>query len=661
MTFKNKLALLAIVLVIFTMTVSTLLVSWTVRKQNADATDANLKRAFVYIDAELQDLQSRLMRLGGQVIASADIGGNVKYLSSLKGQTDLGFAAMTNYQMLATNLYNLALTNAIWQAVVYDMDGKLVAAVQIDKNAAHLGFPFIKSGHQVFEVASLKTGATIDPNNWKEQASWPMAVSLTTARIRAKANVGYDERAGNLCIVASVPAASHFYDEATDKDVMRQVCVVHLASRLDQAYVTNAAQFTAVDINIFSKKAMTAGTLANYKTFAWNRLDKGSVLPGTASLLLFDDINVQGSHYSQAVRILGEKSKPVGIITALFPHAVEEQNTRQMIWLLAGISALCVLLAIPVTLLFAGTITRPIQRIIASIERGAQQVDLTTDQLTAGSQAVADGASNQAASLEQTSSSIEEISSMIGRNAENAAQADRLMKNDVAENGAVMGQLGEQLGHSLTAAVEASEQTIKIIKTIDEIAFQTNLLALNAAVEAARAGQAGAGFAVVADEVRKLALRATEASKNTAALIDGTVHKVREAGEQNARIREEGKTNYKLIQTITRIIGEIAEASKQQAEGINQIATAVNNMDQVTQQNAASAEQSAGACNELNGQAGQLKTLVQELVAIVGRGRQREKTGKPNQAAHDPHHTKASRGQGAGALPAPTRQKRIAG
>jgi methyl-accepting chemotaxis protein len=280
------------------------------------------------------------------------------------------------------------------------------------------------------------------------------------------------------------------------------------------------------------------------------------------------------------------------------------------------------LVLIVVSVLLTRDITGPLNRVIAGLTDGADQVSSAAGQISSSSQALADGTSEQAASLEETSASLEQMSSMTKQNADHANQAKAMM----AEAKQTVEKVNRHMLDMAIAVGEinrSSEETGKIIKTIDEIAFQTNLLALNAAVEAARAGEAGAGFAVVADEVRNLAMRASDAAKNTSNLIENTMKAVRKGNELTNATQEAFKENAAISQKIAQLVDEIATASEEQAQGINQLNTTVAEMDKVTQSTAASAEESAAASQELNAQAEQMKVYVEDLVTVVGeKGRQ---------------------------------------
>lgn len=279
------------------------------------------------------------------------------------------------------------------------------------------------------------------------------------------------------------------------------------------------------------------------------------------------------------------------------------------------------------------SITRPVRNVIAGLGEGANQVAAAANQVASASQSLAEGASEQAASLEETSSSLEEMSSMTKRNADNAAQADNLMR----EANSVVNKASKSmtdLTKSIGEISDASRQTQKIIKTIDEIAFQTNLLALNAAVEAARAGEAGAGFAVVAEEVRNLALRSADAAKNTATMIEDTVKKVNDGttllDQTNSAFGEVATSTAKVGE----LVSEISAASDEQAKGIEQINRAVTEMDKVTQQNAANAEESASASEELSAQSQQMMDYVNQLTGIVGGKETTYHTSRPGRSGH---------------------------
>jgi methyl-accepting chemotaxis protein len=192
---------------------------------------------------------------------------------------------------------------------------------------------------------------------------------------------------------------------------------------------------------------------------------------------------------------------------------------------------------------------------------------------------------------------------------------------------------------SIEEITKSSEETGKIIKTIDEIAFQTNLLALNAAVEAARAGEAGSGFAVVADEVRSLAMRAAEAAKNTAGLIDANLQNINSGAKLLHNTEESFNQLRQSAEKTSSLVNEIALSSREQAEGIDQVNQALSQMDNDTQRTAAMAQESSGAAEELTAEEKQMEQYVENLVTLVGSGREGKKTNAPQPAALLPQAT----------------------
>jgi methyl-accepting chemotaxis protein len=226
------------------------------------------------------------------------------------------------------------------------------------------------------------------------------------------------------------------------------------------------------------------------------------------------------------------------------------------------------------------SITKPIRVIISGLDEGASEVADAAGQVATASQSLAEGAAEQTAALEQTASSLEEMASMTKTNADNAAQAN-LLSQETNQVVARANQSMTELTQSMGEINAAGQETAKIIKTIDEIAFQTNLLALNAAVEAARAGEAGAGFAVVAEEVRNLAMRAAEAAKNTAGLIEMTISRVKAGSELVGRTGAAFSEVAASSQKVGELLGEIAAASSEQAQGIDQVNKAATEMDKV--------------------------------------------------------------------------------
>ena len=253
---------------------------------------------------------------------------------------------------------------------------------------------------------------------------------------------------------------------------------------------------------------------------------------------------------------------------------------------------------------------------VLELAQSSEQIAAAASQVSSSSQSLAQGSSEQAATIEETSSVSVEINSMAQRNTENSRQTAEIVTG--SETG--FKRANDSLGEMVVAmeGISTSSQKIsKIIKVIDEIAFQTNILALNAAVEAARAGEAGMGFAVVADEVRSLAQRCAQAAKDTTDLIEDSIQKsdsgmtkvdqvaiaIREITAQSAQIKT--------------LVDEINLGSIEQSRGIDQISTSIGHMEQVTQSSAANAEETAAAAEQLSAQARTMKDVVSRLRSLV--------------------------------------------
>ena len=362
--------------------------------------------------------------------------------------------------------------------------------------------------------------------------------------------------------------------------------------------------------NLAKKWIETAAKPENSKRFEMNK--KISTMEDVTALIqagtgkkIMDQVRLKLNEFIQTEATL---------MMARQEDASKSASTTKMMIVAGTIST--IFFAMCVAYFLTLSITRPFKRIfqglklfsVAELNQVQEQfTDITShltdsgEQVNRASLEIAEGANKQASSLQTTAASMEQISSMTRQNNENANQANTLMQeaNRLVQR---TNDFMQDLRHSMKYITEASEQTQKIIKSIDEIAFQTNLLSLNAAVEAARAGEAGAGFAVVADEVRSLAMRSAEAANSTTNLIEGNVERVKEGSSMVDQTNKAFSEVAVIAAKVAKLVGEIAAASNEQTLGIEQVNQALAGMEDITQQNASATEQLSAQSAELNNQ-----------------------------------------------------------
>ena len=249
--------------------------------------------------------------------------------------------------------------------------------------------------------------------------------------------------------------------------------------------------------------------------------------------------------------------------------------------------------------------TQSLRTVVGGVSTAAREIDVAVTEVATGNVDLSQRTEQQAAHLQQTSSSMEQLTGTVANNAENARQANQLAlgASEVARRG---GEVVEQVVATMGQISESSRKIADIIGVIDGIAFQTNILALNAAVEAARAGEQGRGFSVVAAEVRNLAQRSAQAAHQIKALITDSVQRVDSGGRL---VQDAGATMQDIVTSVRRvtdIIGEISSATAEQSAGIAQVNVSVGELDRMTQQNAALVEEGAAASESLKEQANRL-------------------------------------------------------
>jgi len=464
-------------------------------------------------------------------------------------------------------------------------------------------------------------------------------MSEIQARLRDNASSATKEAEKFLSNMLEAQGKELVDAEKTSKQHVERAWKIVAANRvvniLDETRVENFRSQSDRDSGIFLKalprldEALTI--LAELEPTVRQSVNKQQLESVATSIRSYQALGREYAAQSQSLEAnnkiratTGEKAAAATIALADFASGTTGTSSAGIasgLNLTTGAIAIGTALATVVAIVLAIWLTRGINRVLSQavteLTNGSDQVASASGEISAASQSLAEGASEQAASLEETSASLEEIASMTRHNADNAETAKNLAFS--TRQSAEAGTADMQAMKSAMADIKnASDNIAKIIKTIDEIAFQTNILALNAAVEAARAGDAGMGFAVVADEVRNLAQRSAGAARETAEKIEDSIRKSQAGVSISAKVGASLEEIVAKARQVDDLVAEIANASREQTQGIDQVNVAVTQMDKVTQNNAASAEESASASEQLNAQAQSLRDIVAGLELLVG-------------------------------------------
>ncbi len=616
MTLKHKIVTGAVAIILTVLVFSVAAVAVIMNHQQRQHSETVIKKAYSVIEKAIREKEKHILYYSGQIASDNNIGLNMKYISENKNQAE-HLIMQATYQSVADGIHTVARSASVWEAAVYDADGELTAFSLTEDNAVYVGYMH-KVPDVIYEVANPEEG-TAWTEALKPLDSFSMIASrLDKESIADKQTVRFEIKRDFLCMVSYIPVMGQIYNAKTQVPETAQFGILRISSRIDSSFVEEMAFVTGTEVNLFTGKGLSVGTLKAHNKIDISLLGTDSSSEGSDSRsIFFNELNAENRGFVQGILPVRSGKDCIAAFVSLYSKDIAKNDTWQMLKLLCIVFLCCIILFIPVTLIFAGSLTRKIETIVKDLSDSAGQVAAAAAGISSVSRSQSQNASDQAASVEETSSSLEQINMRVHEVSEMTRGANDLMLTNIEKSGQAVKFLVE-LEKEIVYLESDSTQILQIIKNIDGIAFQTDLLALNASIEAARAGNAGAGFAVVADEVKNLAGKITDEAKNTQELLIGDVNRIRHAA---LSVRNINRDFEGIIESAT-VIGErtesMTQASRDIAKVIEQITLAAGEIDKLAQQIAAGSRETAVSSGELSAQADAMKGFVNDLEGVIG-------------------------------------------
>ncbi len=619
-SLKTKLIIHILILLTIVMLLSVSVVSCIIYRQNRHDSHKNLESTLNIVRDSLSEMEKIGMEYTREIAVINGMDSKLKYLYEDHGRTD-HLILKNTYQEIVNDIYHIAARSGLWQSFVYTIDGELKAfSVHRENGGFICGYCYNESN---IYIHTLQTGEKMQTEKLeKTERLADMGFEIKYNReIPKQETVGFSWIQNFLCIVTVVPILADTFNMTTMQTEKQQFGFVYSIQKIDQAFVAKMSRLTQSKINIFNKEGLSAGELIEYKKLILcaNLHPKEKTWRLSDQKIFSDDVIIENQRYFQDSLPIFDQSGYIGAIAAIESTDHVKKNTLQVIGILSLIFVVSGIMVLPLTLHLSKSLTDPLLHINQHLNEGATQLAAVSGEVSSASQLLSQNSSEQAASLEQTYTSLKEMSARSSETSELTRGTERLMNENIEYSAQSLKSLVELIKEMRQIEADSSKMG-QIIKMIDDIAFQTNLLALNAAVESARAGAAGAGFAVVSEEIRKLAMRVAEAAKNTQVLLETTIHRV---GQASRAINDIHSSFERIIESAT-VIGEksstIALATHELHSRIEQISKASNQMSTITDHNASSAEELSSLTHEMDARSEQIKEIVERLVVLIHGG-----------------------------------------